>query len=238
MRAFDLRAREVTDALADLRSAQQAYVAAGQGVAFWMPKVDQTLDAIVSSLSTLHQSATDAAAKRALDRSRHHARRVQHGRQADPQLHHVRRRADGGRHRVHRRRRGGGDGGTASRGGAHPGTSGSRCLRSGAAQTGNDGDRRSRGAVAAGDRGARADAGEGARSDSTSSADVGWPRGPAIRRLPPTTVWRSGRSVGLSRNRASRPRRRWRSQTTRARRQSRPRRNSAPSSDASAIPRN
>src|SRR4029453_13045622 len=67
MRAFDLRAREMTDALADLRSAQQAYVAAGQGIAFWIPKVDQTLDAIVGSLSTLHQSATDAAAKRLLD---------------------------------------------------------------------------------------------------------------------------------------------------------------------------
>ena len=67
MRAFDLRAREVTDALADVRAAQQAYVAAGQGVAFWMPKVDQTMDAIASSLLMLQQSATDAVSKGALD---------------------------------------------------------------------------------------------------------------------------------------------------------------------------
>jgi hypothetical protein len=37
---FDVRAREATDALADLRVAQQAYVAPGQGTGFWMPKVD------------------------------------------------------------------------------------------------------------------------------------------------------------------------------------------------------
>ena len=67
MRAFDLRSREITDALAELRSAQQAYVAAGQGVAFWMPKVDQTRDAIVSSLSTLQQSAMETASKGRLE---------------------------------------------------------------------------------------------------------------------------------------------------------------------------
>ena len=39
LRAFDVRAREATTALADLRVAQQAYVAEGQGVDFWMPKV-------------------------------------------------------------------------------------------------------------------------------------------------------------------------------------------------------
>jgi hypothetical protein len=67
MRAFDLRAREITDALADLRMAQQAYVAAGQGVAFWTPKVDQTMDTIAGSLSTLQQAATDTTSKRVLD---------------------------------------------------------------------------------------------------------------------------------------------------------------------------
>ena len=39
VRAFDLHSRETVDAFADARSAQQAYVAAGQGVAFWMPRV-------------------------------------------------------------------------------------------------------------------------------------------------------------------------------------------------------
>ena len=67
MRAFDQRAREATDALADLRAAQQAYVAAGQGVAFWMPKVDQTMDAIANALMTLQLSATGAMSKGALD---------------------------------------------------------------------------------------------------------------------------------------------------------------------------
>jgi hypothetical protein len=67
LRAFDLRAREVSDALADLRAAQQAYVAAGQGVAYWMPKVDQTIDAIATSLLTLQQSAAAATSKAALD---------------------------------------------------------------------------------------------------------------------------------------------------------------------------
>ncbi|MEO8258486.1 MAG: hypothetical protein ABI868_14155 [Acidobacteriota bacterium] len=65
-RTFDLRSREVADALAELRSAQQAYVAAGQGVAFWLPKVEQAMDAIAGSLATLQQLATDAASKRAL----------------------------------------------------------------------------------------------------------------------------------------------------------------------------
>jgi hypothetical protein len=38
-RVFETRARAATAALADARAAQQAYVAEGQGVAFWMPKV-------------------------------------------------------------------------------------------------------------------------------------------------------------------------------------------------------
>src|SRR5712672_3424172 len=66
-RAFDLHAREVTDALSDLRSAQQAYVAAGQGVAFWMPKVAQTSDAIGASIATLRVTGTSSGARSAID---------------------------------------------------------------------------------------------------------------------------------------------------------------------------
>jgi hypothetical protein len=66
-RVFDQRAREATEALADLRTAQQAYVAAGQGVAFWMSKEASTLDAVASALVMLQQSATSAASKAALD---------------------------------------------------------------------------------------------------------------------------------------------------------------------------
>jgi hypothetical protein len=61
-RAFDLHAREATDALADLRVAQQAYVADGQGVAFWMPKVAATTDVIRQAIASLSESARSAAA--------------------------------------------------------------------------------------------------------------------------------------------------------------------------------
>ena len=66
-RAFDLHAREVTDALSDLRAAQQAYVAAGQGVAFWMPKVAQTSDVIGASIATLRAAGTSFGARSAID---------------------------------------------------------------------------------------------------------------------------------------------------------------------------
>jgi hypothetical protein len=66
-RNFDLHAREVTAALSDLRSAQQAYVAAGQGVAFWMPKVAQTADGVATSIVSLRSAATGVGAQSALD---------------------------------------------------------------------------------------------------------------------------------------------------------------------------
>ena len=66
-RAFDLHAREAADTLADLRSAQQAYVAAGQGVAFWMPKVAQTSEAAGKSIAVLRASTTSAAVRSAMD---------------------------------------------------------------------------------------------------------------------------------------------------------------------------
>jgi hypothetical protein len=67
VRAFDLHAREATDALAELRTAQQAYVAVGQGPEFWMSKVDATRQTIDSTLTTLQQSAASAGSKSALD---------------------------------------------------------------------------------------------------------------------------------------------------------------------------
>jgi hypothetical protein len=67
VRAFDLKVREATDALADLRAAQQAYVAAGQGVAFWMPKVAATLDSVTGAVNGLRQDAASAAARSAVD---------------------------------------------------------------------------------------------------------------------------------------------------------------------------
>jgi hypothetical protein len=67
VRAFDVRAREAIEALAEIRAGQQAYVAAGQGVAFWMPKVSGTLDAASALIGALRQSATDSSSQSALD---------------------------------------------------------------------------------------------------------------------------------------------------------------------------
>ena len=67
LRVFDLQARETTDALAELRAAQQAYVVGGQGVAFWVAKVVTTGDAVRASVETLHQSSTALVTRAALD---------------------------------------------------------------------------------------------------------------------------------------------------------------------------
>lgn len=66
-RAFDLHAREVADALSDLRAAQQAYVAVGQGVTFWMPKVARTSDAISTLIAALRTAGTSPGARSAID---------------------------------------------------------------------------------------------------------------------------------------------------------------------------
>ena len=62
LRTFDQHAHDASDALADLRASQQAYVAAGQGVAFWMPKVAAIMATVTTAIDTLHQSASPAAA--------------------------------------------------------------------------------------------------------------------------------------------------------------------------------
>jgi hypothetical protein len=62
LRAFDLQARAAMIALADVRAAQQAYVAAGQGVTFWMPKVESLVDTASRSVDTLRAFAHSAAA--------------------------------------------------------------------------------------------------------------------------------------------------------------------------------
>ena len=59
-RDFDRHAREITASLSDLRSAQQAYVAAGQGVAFWMPKVGEIADGVTTATASLRSAATGA----------------------------------------------------------------------------------------------------------------------------------------------------------------------------------
>jgi hypothetical protein len=66
VRTFDLRAREAADTLADLRVAQQAYVAAGQGIAFWIPKVAATAETASTAIAALRASASTGTAQASL----------------------------------------------------------------------------------------------------------------------------------------------------------------------------
>ena len=67
VREIDRHAREAADALAEIRFAQQAYVAAGQGVAFWMPKGAERTSAFNAAVTALRSSATSAQAQSAVD---------------------------------------------------------------------------------------------------------------------------------------------------------------------------
>src|SRR4051794_19131731 len=67
LRAFDLQAREAADAFADVRSGQQAYVAAGQAVAVWVPKVDAALNKAATIVLALQQAATSPISRGTLD---------------------------------------------------------------------------------------------------------------------------------------------------------------------------
>ena len=67
LRELDRHAREAADSLADLRASQQAYVAAGQGVAFWMPKVAALSEAAAKAVGELRQTAASPEARAALD---------------------------------------------------------------------------------------------------------------------------------------------------------------------------
>ena len=57
LRSVDQHAREAADALADARLAQQAYVAAGQGIAFWMPRVTAGTEAAQTAITAMRDSA-------------------------------------------------------------------------------------------------------------------------------------------------------------------------------------
>jgi hypothetical protein len=48
LRAFDLNARDTANVLAEIRAAQQAYVAAGQGTAFWMRSETSTGASVIT----------------------------------------------------------------------------------------------------------------------------------------------------------------------------------------------
>ncbi len=66
VRTFDVVAREASGSLSSLRTAQQAYVAAGQGPLFWMSKVDSLLDSAAARVEELRRIATAADAQKSL----------------------------------------------------------------------------------------------------------------------------------------------------------------------------
>ena len=66
LRAFDQHARDASAALVDARVGQQAYVAAGQGVAFWFGRTAAAVESATGELTALRLSA-DAGARTAID---------------------------------------------------------------------------------------------------------------------------------------------------------------------------
>jgi hypothetical protein len=61
LRAFDQHAHDASTALVDARVGQQAYVAAGQGAAFWIVKTSAAIQAATDELTALRQAAGPAA---------------------------------------------------------------------------------------------------------------------------------------------------------------------------------
>ena len=68
-RVVEQRARDAAGALADVRAGEQAYVAAGQGVAVWTPKVAAGTMGVTSTLAALRESSQNADVQGALDQA-------------------------------------------------------------------------------------------------------------------------------------------------------------------------
>ena len=66
LRSFESSARDAGTALSELRAGQQAYVAAGQGAAFWMPKVATLAEAASQDVDALRTTAQSTEARSAL----------------------------------------------------------------------------------------------------------------------------------------------------------------------------
>ena len=66
LREFDQRARQTADGLFDARAAQQAYVAAGQGLDYWVPQTAKLIADARGNLHALHSQARTAEAGSAL----------------------------------------------------------------------------------------------------------------------------------------------------------------------------
>jgi hypothetical protein len=63
LRSFDATAREAAASLGEVRAAEQAYVAAGQGVSFWMPKVAALVDTAQGDVDSLRTVAAASEAR-------------------------------------------------------------------------------------------------------------------------------------------------------------------------------
>jgi hypothetical protein len=63
LRSLDSSARSAQSALADLRAAEQAYVASGQGAAFWMPKVTSLVETAEEHVDALRSTAQSGEAR-------------------------------------------------------------------------------------------------------------------------------------------------------------------------------
>lgn len=65
--AFDVVAREASTSLANLKAAQQGYVAPGQGIGLWMSRVDSSLKTLTERLDELRQAAAAAESRQTLE---------------------------------------------------------------------------------------------------------------------------------------------------------------------------
>src|SRR5438309_11506298 len=63
LRAFEQHARDVEATLSDLRAAQLAYVAEGQGLAFWVPKVSTLAESATSAVAAMRQMPVGGRAR-------------------------------------------------------------------------------------------------------------------------------------------------------------------------------
>src|SRR5262245_14592922 len=70
--AFTAKARDAARHVLDLRAAQQAYVATGQGHNFWASRVTQTIDGLRESLGTLRASASSRESQSNIDAAAGH----------------------------------------------------------------------------------------------------------------------------------------------------------------------
>lgn len=65
--AFDVVARETSASLANLKSAQQGYVAPGQGIGQWMSRVDAAMTTLTERLDELQRTAAGTASRKTLE---------------------------------------------------------------------------------------------------------------------------------------------------------------------------